>query len=66
MLPRRVLEISSVNGMSQVKLHIAEENKRGRYVALSYCWGGPQRLTTTTKTFLRGSRAFQRRPYLER
>lgn len=49
-LPKRGLDIASIDKSSEVKLYITKENEQGRYIALSYCWGGPQRLTTTTKT----------------
>ncbi|PVH80359.1 HET-domain-containing protein [Cadophora sp. DSE1049] len=43
-LPTRVLDISG----SQPSLHVSPENEIGEYVALSYCWGGPQAVLTTT------------------
>ena len=47
-LPKRVFNIGTKN--STPKLHISEPEEQGRYVALSYCWGGPQRFTTTSAT----------------
>lgn len=31
-------------------LHISQASERASYVALSYCWGGPQEVTTTMAT----------------
>ncbi|KAF4629490.1 hypothetical protein G7Y89_g8656 [Cudoniella acicularis] len=41
-LPTTVLDVLSPNP----KLHISAPDERGEYVALSYCWGGPQLMTT--------------------
>lgn len=30
-----------------MKLHVSHEGEKGLYAALSYCWGGPQRVITT-------------------
>jgi hypothetical protein len=51
MLPARVLDISRVERRSEVKLYITEEKEQSKYIALSYCWGGPQHLTTTIKLY---------------
>ena len=48
-LPKRVLDLGE-SVIAGVKLHISQPSEHGRYVALSYCWGGPQQLTTTTST----------------
>jgi hypothetical protein len=32
-----------------VQLHISSKGQMNDYVALSYCWGGPQPLVTTTE-----------------
>ena len=42
-LPTRVLEISG----PQPRLHVSSKDEIGEYVALSYCWGGPQAVLTT-------------------
>jgi hypothetical protein len=42
-LPTRVLDIAINNGSTHVKLYATEKNEQGRYVALSYCWGGGPR-----------------------
>lgn len=44
-LPSRVIDVSNVD--VDPKLHISAVNERGQYVALSYCWGGPQASKTT-------------------
>ena len=49
-LPRRVIDVRDLQGdESRVKLYISN-NDLGSYVALSYCWGGPQTYSLTTKT----------------
>jgi len=35
---------------SQVRLYNSKNGEQADYIALSYCWGGPQALTTTTET----------------
>jgi hypothetical protein len=35
---------------SQVRLYKSKNRERADYIALSYCWGGPQAVTTTTET----------------
>ncbi|KAF9469586.1 heterokaryon incompatibility protein-domain-containing protein [Collybia nuda] len=45
LLPRRVLDLSG----GQIRL-IETQGRRGRYVALSHCWGKEQLLTTTRGT----------------
>ncbi|EAU31017.1 predicted protein [Aspergillus terreus NIH2624] len=45
LLPRRVLDVQ------EMRLHISQPNQRAHYTALSYCWGGQQSFTTTTKTY---------------
>ncbi|KAI1487717.1 heterokaryon incompatibility protein-domain-containing protein [Biscogniauxia mediterranea] len=46
-LPTMVLDLSMVDREEKVFLHGADHNQQGDYVALSYCWGGPQKLVTT-------------------
>ena len=48
-LPKRVLDLGE-RKTDRIKLHLSEPLQHGRYVALSYCWGGPQQLLTTTDT----------------
>ncbi|KAM5351004.1 hypothetical protein ACJ41O_003727 [Fusarium nematophilum] len=45
-LPTRVLDVDPSYG-STVRLRPIDAKDRDNYVALSYCWGGPQPLTTT-------------------
>ena len=55
-LPTRVLDLRAVEYGGLVKLCISQ-GKMAPYVALSYCWGGPQLLVLTTatlETFIRG------------
>jgi hypothetical protein len=47
-LPPMVLDVSPRSGSTKLKLHVKEQGETARYAALSYCWGGPQRITTTT------------------
>lgn len=53
LLPRRVLQIShgsaSESSKVSVKLYESQKNEIAEYVALSYCWGGPQKTITTTE-----------------
>ncbi|KAF8962319.1 heterokaryon incompatibility protein-domain-containing protein, partial [Flammula alnicola] len=46
LLPRRVLDLSG----AQIRLIETTQGQRGRYVALSHCWGKEQLLTTTQAT----------------
>jgi hypothetical protein len=50
-LPTRVLEIlpNSTAQDIRVRLHNSD-HQLGKYAALSYCWGGPQPITTTRDT----------------
>ncbi|KAH7068151.1 heterokaryon incompatibility protein-domain-containing protein [Paraphoma chrysanthemicola] len=48
-LPTRVLDVGSSDGKAEPYLLQAGESK-GRYIALSHCWGGKVPLTTTTAT----------------
>ncbi|KAH8663708.1 heterokaryon incompatibility protein-domain-containing protein [Tricladium varicosporioides] len=48
-LPTRVLDLRAVEGDGLVKLCISQ-GKMAPYVALSYCWGGPQPAVLTTAT----------------
>ncbi len=57
-LPTRVIDVGSTSGSDgdTVKL-IQTEGARGRYVALSHCWGDPKLLAT--KLTARTLRAYQ-------
>lgn len=48
-LPTRVLQIEPET-TSRVRLHVSRPDQKDDYIALSYCWGGPQSFTTTTFT----------------
>jgi len=49
-LPTRVINVGSLNTNSVPKLHLSKKGEKGRYAALSYCWGRQQDFTTTVKT----------------
>lgn len=49
LLPTRVLDVESTNNPEKLCLHVSKQKQHGEYVALSYCWGGPQPLVTTTE-----------------
>jgi len=48
LLPSRVLDIGLDQSSSTIKLHVTDKarKERGPYLALSYCWGGPQPIIT--------------------
>ncbi|MCJ1466959.1 hypothetical protein MMC07_005581 [Pseudocyphellaria aurata] len=46
LLPTRVLDVKPKHPVLRVS-----QGRRDHYVALSYCWGGPQKIVTTEKTF---------------
>ena len=48
-LPKRLIDVG-FNGDLAIRLYIPEKGERSKYIALSYCWGGPQSLTTTSET----------------
>ena len=47
-LPTRVLDVAVSGADDTVRLHIATDNGTGRYVALSYCWGGAKQAMLTS------------------
>lgn len=49
-LPRRVIDVGPPDGSIEPYLYSKSPGERGSYIALSYCWGGPQPLTTTVLT----------------
>ena len=49
LLPKRVVDVGTDQDSSMI-LHLSEPDERGDYVALSYCWGGPQQIKTTSDT----------------
>lgn len=48
--PSRLVEIVGHTPEISLRLRDNMQNERKAYIALSYCWGGPQRLTTTKAT----------------
>ena len=48
-LPTLVLNVG-LSGDLQIKLHRSGPQQHDDYIALSYCWGGPQKCQTTTNT----------------
>jgi hypothetical protein len=50
-IPNRLLEISSLDGLSETKLRLIEiSDLKEIYIALSHSWGTYQPLCSTTKT----------------
>lgn len=49
-IPARIIDVGFEDGSEALRLHITENGERAPYVALSYCWGGPQQFTTTSAT----------------
>ena len=45
-LPGMILDVSSSGTNGRVFLREPGQQKRGDYIALSYCWGGPQKVVT--------------------
>jgi len=56
-LPGRVIDVSPGVPGVDARLVVTAEGQRARYICLSYCWGGPQKITTTRASlpFLSGS-----------
>jgi hypothetical protein len=46
-LPTRVIDVSPPGVHNGLRLHITGDGETGTYVALSYCWGSSQKVTTT-------------------
>jgi hypothetical protein len=49
-LPKRVVDVGTHHSTSSPSLHLSQPNEKALYVALSYCWGGHQDITTTAAT----------------
>ena len=50
MLPNRLLDLSRCK--TEKRVHYRRNDvPAGKYVALSYCWGGPQALCLTEETY---------------
>ncbi|KAH7079269.1 heterokaryon incompatibility protein-domain-containing protein [Paraphoma chrysanthemicola] len=45
LLPPRVIDVGTVQS-THIRLYIPKETERGRYVALSHCWGGQNPIMT--------------------
>ncbi|KAK4041302.1 heterokaryon incompatibility protein-domain-containing protein [Parachaetomium inaequale] len=50
-LPTRLVEVSPPGAPESARLRLTD-GQEGRYVALSYCWGGPQPFKTITSTLV--------------
>ncbi|ORX90920.1 heterokaryon incompatibility protein-domain-containing protein [Clohesyomyces aquaticus] len=48
-LPTRAIDVGTIDSGDQVRLHITGPGELRDYVALSYCWGGPQPVVLTTE-----------------
>ena len=46
----RVIDVRSVANKQPLHLYVSQKDEKGCYATLSYCWGGPQRITTTLAT----------------
>lgn len=55
LLPTRVIFVGESS--EDVRLYKSKTGERGDYIALSYCWGGRQALTTTLETIDRNTKA---------
>lgn len=42
-----VLDVSSLDRDGRIRLYVPGHQHVGEYIALSYCWGGPQKILTT-------------------
>ncbi|KAB5535296.1 heterokaryon incompatibility protein-domain-containing protein [Coniochaeta sp. 2T2.1] len=47
LLPTMVIDVSTSRIDGKIHLYVPSQEQRADYVALSYCWGGPQKLVTT-------------------
>jgi hypothetical protein len=52
LLPKYILDVSPEAGdtIATLRLYKSTAGEAGKYAALSYCWGGPQRVTLTEDT----------------
>ncbi|KUJ20428.1 HET-domain-containing protein [Mollisia scopiformis] len=51
-LPSRVIDVRPKGEDDKVYLYTTQSKDASKYLALSYVWGGPQEVTTTTATLL--------------
>ncbi|KAI0148939.1 heterokaryon incompatibility protein-domain-containing protein [Pestalotiopsis sp. NC0098] len=49
-LPTFLVDVGTSHDRENVRLVRNDDTSRGTYLALSYCWGGPQRVMLTKKT----------------
>lgn len=49
-LPTFLLEVGPINGENIARLFESDGIEKGSYLALNYCWGGPQEVQLTTNT----------------
>ena len=49
-LPARVIDVGFEDGSKSPRLYIPDRCEQAPYIALSYCWGGPQTFTTGALT----------------
>jgi Heterokaryon incompatibility protein (HET) len=49
-LPTRVIDVGSATSKQPLHLRVSQKDEKAHYAALSYCWGGKQRVTTTLAT----------------
>jgi hypothetical protein len=61
-LPKHVLYVG-FDGDLALRLYIPKTGEKHRYVALSYCWGGPQSLTTTSETLESRMQEYRQSPW---
>lgn len=54
-MPTFLVDVGKAHNEENVRVVRNDETCRGTYLAMSYCWGGPQRVMLTTKTL----RSFQ-------
>jgi hypothetical protein len=50
LLPKRVIDVGGTEDSPLPRLYICDNGERHQYMALSYCWGGPQPVMTTMAT----------------
>lgn len=49
-LPSRVIDVTEGSNPGYIKLKVNNAHAKAPYIALSYCWGGPQQMKTTKST----------------
>jgi hypothetical protein len=51
-LPSRVIDVRTVDGVIELKLHFDNNGEYAYYACLSNCWGGVQQFLTTSATLV--------------